>query len=116
MPELYNGREYDPERIIPLGHDHYIEYVGWAPDRKLNPQYAGMPDVARYGATVYHDNPAGQPCAGFVTFASGTQRKIEPDRPNVWRVESWSPLTISPSVLCSCGDHGFIREGRWVPA
>ena len=27
------------------------------------------------------------------------------------------PLTISPSILCpDCGTHGFIREGRWVPA
>lgn len=35
----------------------------------------------------------------------------------VWQVESWDPLTLSPSVLCNtCGLHGFIREGRWVPA
>lgn len=40
---------------------------------------------------------------------------MRPDRP-LWQVQSWEPLTISPSVLCSCGDHGFIREGRWVPA
>lgn len=26
-------------------------------------------------------------------------------------------LTLSPSLLCrTCGDHGFIRDGRWVPA
>ena len=35
----------------------------------------------------------------------------------VWRVEQWDPLTISPSVLCrDCGLHGWIRDGRWVPA
>lgn len=34
-----------------------------------------------------------------------------------WRVESWDPLTLSPSLLCRiCGNHGFIREGKWVPA
>ena len=34
-----------------------------------------------------------------------------------WTVESLDPLTISPSVLCrSCGLHGFIRDGRWIPA
>jgi len=52
----------------------------------------------------------------MVTFAGDVQRRVEPDRPNVWDVQSWDPLTISPSVLCSCGDHGFIREGRWVRA
>mgnify|MGYP001586948463 CR=1 FL=1 len=25
-------------------------------------------------------------------------------------------VTLSPSVLCGCGDHGFVREGKWVPA
>lgn len=35
----------------------------------------------------------------------------------VWTVESWEPLTLSPSVLCrACGLHGWIRGGRWVPA
>lgn len=34
-----------------------------------------------------------------------------------WTVESLEPLTLSPSLLCRvCGCHGFIREGRWVPA
>lgn len=33
-----------------------------------------------------------------------------------WMVESWEPLTVSPSLLCSCGHHGFIRGGRWIPA
>lgn len=33
---------------------------------------------------------------------------------NVWQIESWEPLTLSPSLLCHCGDHGFIRGGRWV--
>lgn len=29
---------------------------------------------------------------------------------------STDPLTISPSLLCRCGDHGFIRDGKWVAA
>jgi hypothetical protein len=35
----------------------------------------------------------------------------------VWRVESLEPLTLSPSVLCTlCGNHGFIRNGKWEAA
>ena len=35
----------------------------------------------------------------------------------VWQVVAWDPLTLSPSVLCrTCGNHGWIREGRWEPA
>jgi hypothetical protein len=41
-----------------------------------------------------------------------------------WDVVSLEPLTLSPSLLCryrwqqgpECGDHGFIREGKWVSA
>lgn len=29
---------------------------------------------------------------------------------------SADPLTISPSLLCRCGDHGWLRDGRWIPA
>lgn len=31
-----------------------------------------------------------------------------------WQLESLEPLTLSPSLLCLCGRHGFIRQGRWV--
>jgi len=107
---------YDNPNSFDLGHDHWAEYSSWAPDRGINPQYEGIPDVDRWGVLIYHRNPAGEWCAGFCTFAGDVQRRVQPDRPNVWQVESWDPLTISPSVLCSCGDHGFIRGGRWIPA
>ncbi len=47
-------------------------------------------------------------------------RKVFPDN-QYWAVESWEPLTVSPSLLCTpdkggCGDHGFIKQGRWVLA
>lgn len=32
-----------------------------------------------------------------------------------WQVASLEPLTLSPSLLCPCGVHGFIRAGRWEP-
>jgi hypothetical protein len=34
-----------------------------------------------------------------------------------WRLECASPLTLSPSLLCPiCHHHGFVRDGKWVPA
>lgn len=100
---------------IDLGDGHAVSYVQWAPDRDLNPQYADLPDVERYGAEVKHTTPQGKPCAGYVTFDSETARRIATGAP-MWTVESWEPLTLSPSLLCSCGDHGFIRGGQWVRA
>lgn len=106
---------HDNPRAFDLGNDHWAEYSAWAPDRKLNPSRAHLSDVERWGVLIYHHNPAGEWCAGFCTFAGEVQQEIAPNA-TTWTVESWDPLTISPSVLCSCGDHGFIRQGAWVPA
>lgn len=101
---------------IDLGHGHTFQFLGWAPDRDLNPQYEGIPDVERYAAVVEHPTPSGEPCASGVTFDSEIARRIEPGKA-MWIVESWQPITLSPSLLClRCGDHGFVRDGRWVVA
>lgn len=31
-----------------------------------------------------------------------------------WQVESYDPLTLSPSIAChTCPHHGYIRNGKW---
>lgn len=41
---------------------------------------------------------------------------LQPAWSNGWRVESFDPLSLSPSLLCtSCGLHGFVRGGAWCP-
>ena len=96
---------------IDLGLGYSYSFIGWAPDRTLNPQYEGIPDVDRYGIIIRC--PHGE---GAVTFAGNVQQKIEPGHPS-WTVVSFEPLTISPSVhRTECGCHGFIRDGKWVPA
>lgn len=101
---------------IDLGHDHTLHFHSWAPDRDLNPQYDHLPDVERWGATIEHPHAQrpGERHKGGVTFHGEVQDAISPYAK--WDVLSWEPLTLSPSILCECGDHGFIREGRWVPA
>lgn len=120
MPEQASEQEWGARiRMNPdidLGDEHWGKFAAWAPDRELNQQYEGVPDVERYGLEILHLSPAGESCVSFVTFAGDVQRRVEPDRRNTWTVESRDPLTLSPSVLCSCGDHGFIRDGRWIRA
>lgn len=109
---------------VDLGHGHTLRWVGWYPDRELNPHRVHLPDVEKYAAVIEHPRIApgyltrsdGTTCVSVATFAGDVQREIEPDRP-VWTVEQWEPLTLSPSLLCTdCGDHGFVRGGRWEPA
>jgi hypothetical protein len=105
---------------LDLGSGHVLTFHAWSPDRALNPQFEGIPDVERYGATISHRTPDGRECMGGVTFAGASQRALD-SRPGAraqatWTVESWEPLTLSPSILCHCGDHGYIRDGRWISA
>lgn len=112
--------------MIDLGDNHTLEFTCWRPDRDLNPQYDGIPDVERYGATVRH----GDGCLSGILFDGDVQQKLhaiyvkwaekqglKPRKYIAWQVECWEPLTISPSLLClRCGDHGYIRQGKWVKA
>lgn len=100
---------------VDLGSGYSYRFVGWAPDRSIAAnaeRYEGIPDEPRFGAIIIcpHDQE------GMVTFEGEIQDKVAAAQPR-WKVESWEPLTLSPSILrTECGCHGFIREGRWVTA
>ena len=108
-----------PERWdMDLGDGHWLKWYGWAPDRSIQlnaERYAGVPDCEKFGASVPHRKADGSLCDGFVTLDGDVQRTVHPGAPK-WCVVSWEPLTLSPSLLCHCGDHGFIRDGKWVRA
>ncbi len=64
------------------------------------------------GLIEAHRNAAGEWCQGAIHF-SGRGHSTPP----LWDVVNATPLTLSPSLLCrTCGHHGFIRDGKWVPA
>jgi hypothetical protein len=69
-------------------------------------------DGVRTGLIMEHPRPDnGETCNGAIDFEPhGTPS-------HSWKVESWDPLTLSPSLLCRlCGRHGFLRENKWVDA
>lgn len=101
---------------LDLGRDHTLTITWWDPDLALNPQHQDIAGQlpAKVGALIRHSAPDGQPCGGHITFDTSIARRTT-DGP-FWNVESWEPLTLSPSVLCNCGDHGYIRGARWIPA
>jgi hypothetical protein len=104
--------EQDNAKEIDLGDGHTLRWLAWAPDRALNPQFADIPDDERCGAIVKHPRADGGVCESYI----GINPAINTDAA-CWQVVSWEPLTLSPSLLCRvCGDHGFIREGKWVKA
>lgn len=95
--------ETQPQEID-IGHGHFMEWIRWAP-------------VDRAGVAIRHPSKKdGSPCMTAMYFDIPELRDQHLSR-TVWQVQSMDPLTASPSLLClTCGDHGFIRDGRWVPA
>lgn len=107
---------------IDIGHDHFIAYFRWAPDDlPANREHFGypLPVVEKAGVFVRHPNlkVPGELCESAINFDIPEMVKAKLGAGHVWQVHSFDPLTVSPSLLCMrCGDHGFIRDGRWVPA
>lgn len=93
----------DAEGRIDIGEGHSIRFVEYRGDLR-----AGLHD--------YHQRPDGKgECQGFITFEGSAWAKEFTTPIPTWKVQSWEPLTLTPSLLCrSCGDHGHIRNGRWV--
>jgi hypothetical protein len=106
---------YKHDGEIDLGDGHWLRFMGWAPDRELNPQFANSPDNPKIGGIIRHQRDDGTMCEGAIWFDCQQTRDHFPGHP-MWTVQSWEPLTCAPSVACHCGDHGFIREGKWVRA
>ena len=100
---------------LDLGDGHYLSLsVGSAADADGIVREGKTESYV--GAIVYHhkaDAPRGY-CSGAISFDVPWQQAHQ-QQPR-WQVVSWDPLTLSPSLLCHCGDHGFIRDGKWVRA
>lgn len=94
------------EMKLDLGHGVRAEFTGLYGDQ----------ENTRTGLFISHMHEDGMDCIGSVTFDLPVMREKFPNGP-LWTLHSLDPLTLSPSVLNSpCGLHGFIREGKWVPA
>lgn len=88
---------------LDLGHGITLEFASWG-------------EHERAGYVQEHPRPDGGSCYSGGMFDLPGIREHFPERA-LWQVVSWEPLTLSPSMLCrACGNHGFVRAGRWVPA
>lgn len=66
-------------------------------------------DETRAGYILSHQIGPDEWCSGTIWTSPQNGRPL-------WKVLRENPLTLTPSVLCRCGHHGWIRGGAWHPA
>lgn len=99
---------------LELGHGVHVTFTAWG---EHDP--AGLMEFHLCQGGNCRD-PGGRPgrCGGGILFDLPGVAQAFPNR-ELWTLESLSPLTISPSLQCGCpgcSHHGFIRDGKWIPA
>lgn len=103
------------DESLDFGSGYSGRFIGWHPDRSIPAnaeRYEGLGDVDR--AMLLLTCPHGD---GGIHLDTMRDVLALSGSDHYWRVESWDPLTLSPSIhRLECGCHGFIREGRWVAA
>lgn len=86
-----------PDGAIDIGHDT------WIVRSYYEDEWVGLIEFHRHGSDW---------SGGYIPFNGASTTAGDQ-----WNVESWDPLTLSPSIACrNCDHHGFIRNGEWIPA
>lgn len=103
---LPDWAENDQSLAVWLDDDHAVTWTVAHSDRQIN------------GGLLWHRVPENSLSAtpgwcvgGFCTRQEGNTAGVP-----IWDLESIDPITLSPSILCGCGHHGFIKNGKWVQA
>jgi hypothetical protein len=105
---------------VDIGHDHQIS-LRWVALKRSRITADGIeqlePKLILAGLRDRHGE-CERGISGWIPFNNAEEPFDHPDDQG-WHVDNWDPehLTLSPSLLCmTCGDHGFIRDNRWVLA
>lgn len=116
--------QWDEQDWIDLGDDHHFVWLDGSTatheerfPETTHPSAGDGRPVTRCGIIVDHRNPnTGERCAGAVMFAKVLNPSEHEAKRPIWECVNLDPLHLEPSILCSCGDHGYVRDGRWQRA
>jgi hypothetical protein len=102
---------------VELGSGVTIQWTSWGQHERVGfIEYHTCQGGSCNGEDHYGAGPG--MCGGGVMFDLPGVREAFPHRA-LWTVQSWEPLTLSPSIACGCKGcthHGYVRDGVWVPA
>lgn len=99
-----DSKRPEAKHDLDLGDGHWIDWSNYKDER--------------CGGIITHTTVKNETgfCQGAFTI-KGSKWDVEyPGRAH-WEFSGTPEVpTLAPSFLCHCGDHGFVREGKWVRA
>jgi len=106
------------ERVLPDWAKDDQEKVVWLDDDHAVTWTLVQGESEPYGGILWHRKADGGWCCGawYLRIPMYKGQPAAPTNVDIWQLASKEPLTLSPSFLCHCGHHGFIRDGKWVQA
>lgn len=103
---------------IDLGDDHYLRWSIYEGERCggiiSHKKTAALLAKQRTEADV--PEAVDEFCYAAFTIKNSNFDRVYPGR-TIWEFNNdFDKPTLTPSFLCHCGDHGFVRAGKWVRA
>jgi hypothetical protein len=128
--------EWSETYDLDLGSEVYLRWTWGVQDGHDDLPYKDRPRTEKPIGAQLHWPDEGSPShigGGGITFSSAPENYRvhvnsvtgEKREYPTWDVQSWAPLTVTPSILThghqtrtghTTDKHGFIRYGRWEPA
>ena len=95
-----------------------IQPVRWLDENHAVEFTTASGDTEPYGCILWHRVPVKEMSATPGWCAGGVNWKAirEWTPRTLWELVSLDPLHVEPSIRCGCGEHGWIRNGKWVQA
>ncbi len=104
------------ERTLPDWSHTPAEDVTWLDDDHALTWSQWPGETEPHGGVLWHRKGDGSWCAGS-WYVRPPMHEGKPFQPvEIWILVSQAPVTLSPSFLCHCGEHGWIRDSTWVKA
>lgn len=97
--------------VLELGHDHFAKPYGRYGDETNT--VVGFHVLHKKGPNPVPTYEGSEWCMGAIHLDVPQAEGLAGAK---WTLVSFEPLTVAPSLACHCGDHGFIRDGKWVIA
>ena len=94
---FFNEDETIKEGTVQIGEQHFYRlYRGYT-----SGEIEGCRILHPKGSNATDSYPNSNWCVGSIDFTR-------------WTLHSLEPLHVEPSILCICGSHGYIRNGKWI--